>query len=131
MSLKDIFTSENFIKSCEGRSHDFQPVNEYLLYMHRCEHETVTEDSVMDYQRIFKLVQNFPYNIGLISITAYIQYLDGVGYSLIGWYGFTQINTKLIFYSTKEFEPKKFDSWKWELVDKKDHGIIAWPEIKN
>ncbi len=134
MSLKDIFACKKFCESLEGRSHNFLPENEYLLYMHRCEHEAVTIDSVMDDQRIFKLVQNFPtyygiypYNLGLISITAYIQYLDGVGYSLIGWYAFTAMHTKLIFYSTKEFEPERYDLWKWELVDKKELGIIAWP----
>jgi len=137
MSLKDIFTSKDFIKSCKGRPHNFQPENEYLLYMHRCEHETVTIDSFMYFQNIFKLVEKFPttgldlhpYYLGLISITAYIQYCDP-GYSLMGWYGVNDINKKFIFCSVKGFEPDRFDLWKWELVDFKEHGIIAWPEIK-
>ncbi len=125
-----MFACKNFIESCGERSHNFQPVNEYLLYMHRCEHEGVTIDSFMYYQRVFKLVQNFPYDMGLISITAYIQYIDGVGYSLLGWYEVnSKTNTKLIFCSVKPFEPDGYDLWKWELVDKKEHGIIAWPEI--
>lgn len=135
MSLKDIFTSKNFIESCQGRRYDFRSTSEYLLYMHRCDHETVTIDSFMYAQGVFKLVQNFPttvgipYYEGIRSMTAYIQYHDGSDYSLLGWYEVTNTNIKLIFNSTLEFSPDFFDPWEWELVDKKDHGIIAWPEI--